>query len=459
MSLQDIVDVQISKETATVSRVGFGVPLILTYHTKDASRVLEFTDAPSMLVAGGGPFASTDMAYILANAAFSQNPRPSKVIIGRRVHPTIRTVTITPRSGTIAGETYPLNNTAYTVTINGTAFTFTTDATATVAEITAGLTALINGGTENVLATDNTTSITIAKAATPGGIATAGVPFTIAQNRSLMEIDDITPAAAGGTLASEIAAIRDINDDWYGICGDWWGTIEITAVAAAVEGLSKLHIAASPDDNIYDNAVTDDIGSDLQTAAYARTALYHHITPETGIASAVLGKNLPKDPGSITWKFKTLNGIATVTYTATEKSTLVNKNVERYITVAGVNITCDGKTSSGEFIDVTRFVDWLTVRLQENVFFRLANLDKVPYTDQGVGVIENEVRGTLNLGISVGGLAADPEPTVTVPSAIVGSTKGVSANDKANRLLPDVNFTAVLAGAIHSLEINGKVTV
>jgi len=459
MSLQDIVNVQISKQTATVSRVGFGVPLILTYHTKDAGRVLEFTSASSMLVAAGGPFATTDMAYVLANAAFSQDPRPDRVLIGRRVNPTIRTVTITPRSGVISGETYPLNNTAYTVTINGTPFTFTTDATATVAEITLGLTGLINGGTENVLATDNTTSITIAKAATPGGIATAGVPFTIAQDRRLMEIEDVTPAAAGGDLASEIAAIQAVNDDWYGIAGDWWGTVENTAVANAIEGLPKLHIAATPDDNTYDVAVTTDIGSDLQALALARTAIYHHPQPELGIAAAVLGKNLPKDPGSITWKFKTLAGIPVTEYTAGEKTTLGNKNIERYIRIAGVNITCDGKTSSGEFIDVTRFIDWLTARMQENVFFRLANSDKIPYTNPGIGVAENEVRGTLNLGISVGGLAADPPPIVTVPNAIVGSPNGVSAVDKANRLLSSIEFCATLAGAIHAVEINGKVTV
>jgi hypothetical protein len=459
MSLQDIVNVQISKQTATVSRVGFGVPLILTYHIKDMSRVLEFTTASDMLTAAGGPFETTDMAYILANAAFSQDPRPDRILAGRRVNPTIRTVTITPRSGVIAGETFPLNSTDYTITVNGTVFTFTSDATATVAEITAGLVSLINGGTEDVLATDNTTSLTIAKAVTPGGVATAGVTFTVAQDRRLLAIEDVTPAAVGGDLASEIAAISDINDDWYGIAGDWWGSIENTAVATAIEGLPKLHAASTPDDNTYDNAVSDDIGSDLQALGFARNFIFHHPTPETGIASAVLGKNLPKDPGSITWKFKSLAGIAVVDYTSGEKTTLANKNVERYIRIAGNNITCDGKTSSGEFIDITRFVDFLTARLQEDVFFVLANSDKVAYTNPGIALIENSVRGVLNLGISVGGLAADPPPVVTVPNAIVGTPDGVSAVDKANRLLPDINFCATLAGAIHEVEIRGKVTI
>lgn len=459
MSLTDIVNVQISKETATVSRAGFGTPLILTYHTKDAARVLEFSSAADMLAAAGGPFATTDLAYILANAAFAQDPRPNRVLVGRRVHATIRTVNLTPRSGLIAGETYPLDDTLYRVTINGENFDFTTDATATVAEITAGLEALINAGGQDVLATDNTTFLTIEKAVSPGGLATAGEAFTIAQDRALLTIEDVTPVAVGGGLASEIAAISDLNDDWYGIAGDWFGTAEITAMATAIESLPKLHAASTPDDSTYDLAVSDDIGSDLQALALARTFLFHHPTPETGIAAAVLGKNLPKDPGSITWKFKTLAAIAVTAYTAGEKTTLKNKNVERYIRISGQNLTCDGKTSSGEFIDITRFVDFLTARMQENIFFRLKNLDKVPYTNAGIAIIENEVRGTLNLGISVGGLAADPAPVVTVPNAIVGTPDGVDAVDKANRLLPDINFCATLAGAIHEVEVRGKVTI
>ena len=461
MSLDDIVNVQISKETATVSRVGFGTPLILTYHNKTAARVIEVASAQEMLVANGGDFDSTDLAYILANIAFAQDPKPKKALIGRRVAPTIRTVEITPLSGVINGETYPLNLTLYRVTINGEDFDFTTDANATVAEITAGLAALINAGGQDVLATDNGpgTSLIIEKADAPGGVATAGVAFTVAQDRALMSIEDTTPVAVAGGLADELAAISSVNDDYYGVCGDWWGADEITAMATAIEALPKLHAAATPDDNTYDQAVTTDIGSVLQGLGFARTFMFHHPTPETGIASAMLGKNLPKDPGSITWKFKTLAGIAVVKYDTGEKSALAGKNVERYIRVSGVNITCDGKTSSGEFIDITRFVDWLTARMQENIFFRLANSDKVPFTNPGIGVTENEIRGTLNSGISVGGLAADPPFTVTVPNAIVGTENGVDANDKANRLLTGLEFCAPLAGAIHAVEVNGKVFI
>jgi hypothetical protein len=459
MSLQDIVNVQISKITSGVSRVGFGTPLVLTYHTKDASRVLEFTDAASMLTAAGGPFDASDMAFILAQAAFAQDPKPDKILVGRRVHPTIRTVDLEPRSGVIAGETHPLPETDYSVTISRDGveetFTHTTDTTPTLTEILGALETAINAGGVDVLATNvgPNTSLKIEAADGPGGTPTAGTPFLVSFNRQLWVSEDQTPAAVGGDLPSEIAAISAVNDDWYGIVGDWWGKTEIEDVSDFVEGLFKLHAAMSQDDGMYDQAVSNDVGSLLQSKALARTFLFHHPDAVT-IGAAMLGKNLPKDPGSITWKFKTLATIPFVEYTPGEKSALANKNIERYIRIAGNNLTCDGKTSSGEFIDITRFVDFIRVRLQENIFFRLKNADKVPFTDPGIAIIENEVRGVMQLGISVGGFAADPAPEVTVPLAA-----DVSINDKANRLLPDVKFNATLAGAIHELEVRGVVTV
>ena len=141
-------------------------------------------------------------------------------------------------------------------------------------------------------------------------------------------------------------------------------------------------------------------------------------------------------------------------YTPAEETALEGKDIERYVQVSGVSITCNGKTSSGEFIDVTRFLDWLRIRMQENIFAQLAALDKIPYTDPGVGVVESEVYAVLDEGIANGGLAADPAPTVSVPLVA-----DVSAVDRANRLLPDVKFNAQLAGAIHAVEVTGVITI
>ena len=53
------------------------------------------------------------------------------------------------------------NSTAYSVVVNGTTYTYTSDSSATVAEITAGLAALINAGSSGASAVDNTTSMDV----------------------------------------------------------------------------------------------------------------------------------------------------------------------------------------------------------------------------------------------------------------------------------------------------------
>ena len=75
-------------------------------------------------------------------------------------------------------------------------------------------------------------------------------------------------------------------------------------------------------------------------------------------------------------------------------------------------MTFEGKTPSGEYVDVTRFVDALSAGLQEDVFATLLNQDKVPYTDGGASLILGVVKARLQQGILDGGLAEVDVPAV-----------------------------------------------
>lgn len=436
------VDVQIAKETATVSRIGFGIPAVLTYHTRFPEIFREYASLTEMTDDG---FATTDLAYKMTAAIFAQNPKPSRVVVGRRATAPTRDIKMTPKSPVLAA-------TQYWITINGEKKAFTTDVTPTVAEITAGLTTAIDGGTQNVNATDNTTDLDIESADAPGGTPTAGVPFTVAFDPLLFELDDAT-ADAG--LATELTTLRGANDDWYGIVVDEWGAAGIAAMATAIESATapKIYSAESQDSDIVESG-SSDIASTLQTAAHDRTFLTYHYDVDPSPAAAWLGKQLPTDPGSTTWKFKTLATVSAASLTTGQNSQAVTKNCNTYQEVGGINITAEGVAASGEFIDVTRFIDWLTARLKENVFRALAVNPKIPYTDSGIQAIVNEVEGVLRRGISLGGINGDEDFTVTAPRA-----SEIDANTKASRLLPDIRFLATLAGAIHKVEIRGTVTV
>lgn len=439
-ALDNIVDVQITKQTATVSRVGFGIPAILTYHTRFAGNAVRYGSLSEMTDAG---FAVTDRAYKMASAIFSQNPKPTAVIVGRRGTAPLRDVKLTPKTPLLA-------STPYDIVINGETMAYTSDATPTAAEITLGITGAVNGGGENVLATDNSTDLDIESADAPGGSATAGVPFEIEFDPSLWEFNDNTPDAG---FATDIANMRLANDDWYGLVTDGLGAAEITAIATAIEAIPKIYSAETQDSDVPDSG-SSDIASTLKAGAYERTFLMYHYDPDPSVAAAWLGKQLPTDPGSTTWAFKTLATVAVISLTDGEESNLRTKNCNFYQTVAGVNITQTGQVASGEYIDTIRFIDWLTARLKEAVFRTLALNPKIPFTDLGIQTIVNDVEGVLREGATAGGIDGAEPITVTAPRA-----SEVDANTKASRTLPDVNFIATLAGAIHKVEIRGSVIV
>lgn len=430
MALSDIVSISISANTVVPSRVGFGTPLILDYNSRFTDKLTRvYTSTIAMLADG---FLVTDPAYKMAQAIFNQNPKVTQVRVGRTTHAPTQVIKLTP----IAHDTH-----LYTVNINGTDKTFTSDGSATAAEIVTGLVAAI-GVFSGVTATSTDAGATLTLT------GTAGTLFEYYVNELDLTQSDNT---ADPTSATDLASIILESDDFYTIHPTCHGAGITVALAAAVESLKKILITEGA--NSTELAGTG-IGSTLKTAAYVRTVFSYNERPWQFLGAAWAGKVLPQDPGSATWKFKTLAGITPSTLTATQIGLLEGKNVNYYSTIAGINIMQQGKSASGEFVDVTQGIDWLTQRLMERIFGDLANSLKIPFTDTGIGVIESDVRAQLREGINVGFLAASPEPVVTVPKA-----SAVSTANKALRKLTGVEFSATLAGAIHSVTITGTVSV
>ncbi|RME21185.1 MAG: DUF3383 family protein [Candidatus Zixiibacteriota bacterium] len=361
--IEEIVNVQISRETTAVSQKGFGTLLILG-DTNPAGLDPNAGD-PRVLIANSiddvsAVFSVNDPEYLMAAAAFAQEPKPTQVKIG--------------------------------------------------------------------------------------------------------QID----ATASETFVAGLAAVRNEDDDWYGLVITDRTAATQKAVADAVETLSsrKLFGISSNDPNIVDQTDTADstsIAAHLKANALSRSfVIYHDMGDATGATqpddpmadAAWMGNRLPSDPGSSTWAFKTLATVPPTKLTPTQSQNARSKNANTYETIGGVNITREGTTGEPEYIDVIRGVDYIQARMTETIFSRIVNLPKIPYTDQGVAIIESAIRTVLNQSIDQGILSADPAPVVSVPKVA-----DVPFNDRANRFLPDVTFSATLQGAIHSVTVQGTVSV
>lgn len=248
------------------------------------------------------------------------------------------------------------------------------------------------------------------------------------------------------------------GDKWYGLCIASRTNADQQDVADWVQANDRLAIFASADANIYASGTQTTIADYLKTNALDRSAVIFspNVTDATDDDcpdAAWFGKMFPKDPGGASWAYKTLAGVATYGLTSAQFTLLEGRNANSYSAVAGVPVTRYGTVGTGEYLDVMHGIDWLTARIQNLIFTPIVQLDKVPFTDAGVQIVSGQLRTALEEGVTVGLIAKD-SIVITVPKAV-----DVSAVKKAARTLPDVKFSAVLAGAIHKTEIEGIVSL
>jgi len=260
------------------------------------------------------------------------------------------------------------------------------------------------------------------------------------------------------TLGDELTAMQEAYGDWYALMLTRDGTesdqiADITAAAAWIEPRDKIFIACIDEADMITSADTD-IASTLQAAAYDRTAILYSADHANYPEGAWLGRCLPEDPGSITWKFKQLSGITADDLTSTAVTNLKAKSANFYETVAGVNIISgEGVMVSGEYIDTIRGCDWLKARIAEGVYLKLINANKIPFTVQGLTVIETELRYRLQKAVDADFLVTG-SVDITMPDI-----DALDPLEKAQRFLNDVAFTATLAYAVHKVSIAGKLTL
>lgn len=436
--ISDHVTTTITVASLTPSRAQFSVPLIASFNPSFNEVVKTYGSLSEI----EEDFTSDDAVHKCASAIFAQNPSIKTVKVGRlgtasqaRVAKLLPTV---------------LNSTTYTLSINGTEFSYTSDASATITEIVDGLAAAVNAGTEPVTAANATSILSLT-----GDVSGVDFYFDVDDISLWASIQD-TSTGRGSDLSTDLSTIEASDPDWYALILTRNNAADINTAAAWVESRKKILLAnpinfgsiVSAEDCLASNSTN--VLADLNTAAYDRTfALFSK--HDGDFAAAALGSAvLCQDPGSWTAKFKTLSGVTADVLTTSETTLVEGKKGNHYQAVAGVPIVSQGWCSSGQFLDLTVFLDWLDARIKEEVFTALAANSKVPFTDAGVSMIAGVVAKVLQRGVDLGGLAS-----FQVSPDLVADMEDA---DVTARYANAIRFSAVYAGAIHKVNIVGKVT-
>lgn len=446
MSLDSIVTVTIDKEDASLTQVGFGTTVIAGFHTVFAdpefTRTYEAATGLAAMVTDG--FLATDPLHKAATAYLSSNPRVSSFKIGLLETAPVYTSKVTPVK-IDEGFKYDfdiINHAGVSTNI-----TLTVGASSSVLILTAALQTLIDAIT-GITATDNATDVTF---------VTDGVGELAALVNTHRSTDLLTENLTADTgLATDLAALQAADDVWYGLLMSSNSGPQVLAATTFTEARTKLFGGTASDTECLDAAVTDDVCSTAKASSLFRSFIVWSEDDFDYAAATLMGEEFPFQPGSRTWEFKTLSGVVVSALEASEESALKAKNAVIFTTVAGRNVTQNAKTPGGEFIDVTHGIDEMSARIQEGVFGVLLANGKVPFTRAGVAMIVNPIQAVLDVRAdpAIDFISPDPAPVASGPDP-----KDVSAADKASRTLPDVVFAATLAGAIHAVKVNGKVSV
>ena len=474
MALSDITNVSISLQTSGISRQGFGTPLFITAH----NYFLDLVRTYSGLSEVAADFPTDSNAYKAAVSVFKNEPSVSSFKIGRQVANTLITVAGDTGGTYAAGVTVELT---VTDAVGGTVdATYTTAGAETVAAVAADLVADINavigsGGTATVVVTDHLDGT-----------------FTIAENTEAFYVTELSntvatatgvqdTAASANNVVKTLTAIREVDDDFYVVAWEGrdlggesidsgtYSTIGVWDLANTVEALdaTKLYfVGSSASESITDTytagstpSSTNDLAAFLAEGNYFRTVTFWHQDADTTFSELqYAGYNLPFDAGSVTWGNIKMNISASKNasgnpLTSTEKGRLASRYSNYAAIAGGIVYILNGKVAGNEWIDIIRGRDNLKSDLEADLFDKLTNQQgsKIPYNNKGINEIAAVVETRLTRYRDVREFL--DSFAITVPKAA-----DIPTEDKQNRILEDMSFAGVLAGAIQAVDLSGTLT-
>lgn len=424
--LDDVVQVVITDQTTAIATASFAIPLILATFTNFAERARTYLSITEV----GGDFPTTSNVYKMASQLFGQSSvigaTPPSIVVGRRqVDSTVFTPTVA-------------DNTTYTVTLNGTPYTFTSGVGATATSIVTGLKAAI--GTPTGITVSGTTTLSLAP-------TVQGTAWSVSSSTNLVGVNTATE-----TWPAALLAIDADNDVWYALVAETQVASEQEALSDTIQAMDKIYGLSSADAVAPTTGVTD-VGYKLNAKNAGRTFGVYSATAATEFpAAAWMGSQLAVTPGSNDWDFKRANGVTRSILSPTQIVNLREKSWNFFRRKGGVDVFQDGNMFDGKPIDIQISKDWLKARLQEGIYFRIINSLKIPMTDPGLLIVENEIRSVLTLAESNGmidsGWTVQTPPVLSIPATL-----------RAQRAAGVFVIRARLAGAIRSVSIQFYLSV
>lgn len=237
------------------------------------------------------------------------------------------------------------------------------------------------------------------------------------------------------------------------VAGQGWFTLTCTknsedvvkALSAFINGTEKMYAVTVQDKNI------------VKSIESEQTYVGYHNLEEDFFTEGLAGVLSVAPVGSITAKFKRVSGSVASDISLVDLETLHKDGGISYVEKMGVAQTSEGKTTSGEYIDVTLGAFYIQSQMEQALATLLINTPKIPYSNAGIALLV-DVAGTVLKRATLQGIILNERGKGAYTINYL-AREDVSKADIANRTYNGISWKAEIAGAIHDGIVAGQLVL
>lgn len=261
--------------------------------------------------------------------------------------------------------------------------------------------------------------------------------------------EKIAICSATGTAVENVTAL--VSKDWRQLVLVGDTADEYVAVADYIETTTNKMFFVSMKAAEFESFKTT-----IESKKYDRTVIFVNETENA--AAALVGETAGRAAGSFTYKNKTLKNVVADDLTDLEIEALHEAGAFGYVTKAGDDVTTEGMSQSGKYIDITDSIDYVIQNIEYRIQKVFNSSAKVPYDDRGIALLEAATNFALQEAFN-NGIVAVKEDGVNPDYSVSFSPRSATTEaDRESRVYKYGSFRFALAGAIHYCEVFGEIT-
>lgn len=475
ISISDIIKVSIAVAPNAVATDGFGPLLFMSKEFVPVAGELPVRSYTSLKEVQTD-FPSGEI-YVAATAYYGQKPVPQTFLVGAVTQTTTipaKPATLVASAATVLADTKLITNGTINLTINGVVvgatgidFSKATDFDGIAASLQAKLSAASSANPVTVSQSSGRFTITTTKTGSDASITAATGTAGVVLKLDVGNTPVITAGTPAQSISIDLANVANTNKNFFYIAIErsFRGQTQQLEVAQWAQASSKVFGWADNDPNILIAGTANSFAT-AKANSLQNTLLVYDASvdgnqyPEISILARAATVNFNVANSVLILAFKQGPGITVADISSGQLAALQSYNGNAFVSVDGNAMFYTGIMADGTWFDTVQGVEWLTQKVRNNVFnLFYQSTTKIPWTDTGVALVNQQVTNALELAVTNGLIAPgyDNEGTFYPDGyKVISTSLALLQSQKGKRIWEGTSFIAIGSGALQGATISGS---